>query len=87
MSKKITIQPYPGVDPWALAVLLQVSGRFHCHMTLHDGEIRLEGKNLQEVLSCILSSSPGALVNFQEKDRERSWMAIRPSVPEQPRFS
>jgi hypothetical protein len=48
MSIKISIQNKPGLSPWTLADLLLIVRQFHCHASIHNGEIMIDGKNRLE---------------------------------------
>jgi phosphotransferase system HPr (HPr) family protein len=76
MSKKISIQNKPGLPGWALTDLLLVARRFHCHITLHDDEITIDGKKLLEVISLIRPNLSSLVVMLKGNDEEEALEAI-----------
>jgi len=79
MSKKITLQNKPGLPGWALTDLVYIAREFHCHISLHDDEIKIDGKKLLEVLSLIRPDLSRVEVGFQGTDEEEAVRAVRNS--------
>jgi phosphotransferase system HPr-like phosphotransfer protein len=79
MSKKITLHFKPALPVWALTDLLYMAREFHCHISLHDDEIQVDGKKLLEVLSLVRPDLSRVEVGFQGIDEEEAVKAIRDS--------
>jgi phosphotransferase system HPr (HPr) family protein len=79
MSKKITLHNEPGLPVWALTDLVNIAREFHCHISLHDDEIKIDGKKLLQVISLIRPDLSKVEVGFQGIDEEEAVKAIRDS--------
>jgi phosphotransferase system HPr-like phosphotransfer protein len=79
MSKKISLQNKSGLPPWALTDLLHIARQFHCHVSIHNGEIMIDVKKLLEVLSLIRANVSKVEVNLQGDDEEEAFKSIEDS--------
>ena len=79
MSIKVSIQNPSGLPPWALTELLLIASRFHCHVSIRDGEIMIDGKSLIEVISMTRSRLPRVEVQLRGEDEEEALDCIRDS--------
>ncbi len=80
MSKKITLQNNPGIPSWALTDLVRIARQFHCHISLHDDEIRIDGKKLLEVIALLRRPDLRRVeVGLRGHDEEEAYRSIRES--------
>ncbi len=79
MSKKITLQNKPGLPAWALTDIVRIAREVHCHISIHDDEIKIDGKKLLEVLSRIRPDLWRVEVGLDGIDEEEALKSIRDS--------
>ncbi len=79
MSKKVTLQNKPGLPGWALTDLVYIAREFHCHISIHDDEIKIDGKKLLEVLSLVRPDLSKVEVGFHGVDEAEAEKTIRDS--------
>lgn len=79
MAVKILLQNLTGLPPWALTDLLLIVRQFHCPVSIHNGEITIDGKKLLEVISVIHPELSKVLVDLYGEDEEEAVDYIRRS--------
>jgi phosphotransferase system HPr-like phosphotransfer protein len=79
VSVKILLENISGLPPWALTDLLLIVRQFHCRVSIHNGEITIDGKKMLEVISVIHPELAKVEVNLHGEDEEEAVDYIRNS--------
>jgi phosphotransferase system HPr-like phosphotransfer protein len=79
MAVKILLQNLTGLPPWALTDLLLIVRQFNCRVSIHNGEIAIDGKKMLEVISVIHPELAKVEVSFQGEDEDEAVDYIRHS--------